>query len=68
MQGKEAKAQQGHAGEASLKREPRHPQKQGLVIHWGNKDPSEPGKNKQVLLGSELFFRIPWQATSHFAL
>lgn len=51
-----------------MKRESRHPQKQGLAIHWGNKDPSEPGKNKQVLLQSELFFRIPWQATNHSAL
>lgn len=60
--------QQKRAGNASLKGEPGHPKKQGLLIHLGNKDPREPGKNKQVLLGSELFFRIPWQATSHSAL
>lgn len=58
------------AADALLKEreEPSHPKKQGLLIHWGNKDPREPGKNKQVLLGSELFFRIPWQATNHSAL
>lgn len=64
----ETQVQQECAGDASLKGEPSHPKKQGLLIHWGNKDPREPGKNKQVLLGSELFFRIPWQATSHSAL
>lgn len=49
----EGKVQQECAGSASLKGESSYPKKQGLLIQWRNKDPREPGKNKQALPSGE---------------